>query len=136
MTVLRILFVSMCVILSGCVTAPASVKPADNQVLGPVPASKARIVFLRPSYVGSVISASVHDVSSAETKFIGISTRWAKLAYDVDPGERTFMVVSETADFMQGNLTAGKTYYALVTPRMGAWVARFSLWPVRADGTS
>ena len=41
-------------------------------------------------------------------------------------------VVSEAADFMQADLTGGKTYYALVTPRMGAWKARFSFKPVRA----
>ena len=39
------------------------------------------------------------------------------------------MVVSEAADFLTANLDGGKTYYALVTPRMGAWKARFSLWP-------
>ena len=42
------------------------------------------------------------------------------------------MVVSEAADFMAAELEGGKTYYALVTPRMGAWKARFSLRPVTA----
>jgi beta-mannanase len=32
---------------------------------------------------------------------------------------------------MQANVAAGKTYYALVAPRMGMWKARFSLKPVR-----
>ncbi len=45
------------------------------------------------------------------------------------PGEHLFMVVSEAADFMTAMLEGGKTYYAMVTPRIGAWKARFSLWP-------
>ena len=36
-------------------------------------------------------------------------------------------------DFMQADLEAGKTYYALVTPRIGAWRARFSLRPITAS---
>jgi len=40
------------------------------------------------------------------------------------------MVVGESADFMAADLEANKTYYALVTPRMGWWKARFSLKPV------
>jgi hypothetical protein len=44
------------------------------------------------------------------------------------------MVVSEAADYMEANLDPGKTYYAMVTPRMGAWKARFSMHPVRNSG--
>ena len=43
------------------------------------------------------------------------------------------MVVSEAADFMAAELEVGKTYYALVTPRLGVWKARFSLRPVTAE---
>jgi hypothetical protein len=42
------------------------------------------------------------------------------------------MVVSEAADFMDADLQPGRTYYALVTPRVGVWRARFSLQPVTA----
>jgi hypothetical protein len=51
----------------------------------------------------------------------------------VTPGLHTFMIVSEAADFLQANIVGGKTYYALVTPRPGAWKARFSLVPVRQN---
>ena len=46
------------------------------------------------------------------------------------------MVVSEAADFMEADFLPGRTYYSIVTPRMGAWKARFSLWPIRNDGSS
>lgn len=38
------------------------------------------------------------------------------------------MVVSEAADFMEADLVAGKTYYALVTPRV--WVCGKHGFPV------
>lgn len=89
------------------------------------------VVFMRSSFLGSAISASVFDVSGPDTKFIGIVNNGTKVGYPVQPGQHTFMVVSESADFMQATVLPGKTYYAMVTPRMGAWKARFSFRPVR-----
>jgi len=43
------------------------------------------------------------------------------------------MVIAENADFVDATLEAGKTYYILVSPRMGAWKARFSLLPIHPD---
>jgi hypothetical protein len=91
------------------------------------------VVFMRSTFVGSAISASVYDVSGPETKFIGIVNNGTKLAYPVKPGKHTFMVVSEAADFMEATVATGRTYYALVTPRMGMWKARFSFRPVRQN---
>lgn len=97
---------------------------------------EAMVVFMRSTFVGSAISASVFDVSGPETKFIGIVNNGTKIAYPVTPGEHTFMVVSESADFMQARILPGRTYYALVTPRMGVWKARFSFRPVRQNELS
>ena len=52
------------------------------------------------------------------------------------PGEHMFMVVGESADFLKANVSEGKTYYTVVTPRMGFWKARFSMHPVRNDDTA
>jgi hypothetical protein len=94
------------------------------------------MVFMRSSFVGSAISASVFDVSGPETKFIGIVNNGTKIAYPVKPGKHVFMVVSEAADFLEADVAAGKTYYAMVTPRMGMWKARFSFRPVRQNELS
>jgi hypothetical protein len=91
------------------------------------------VVFMRSSFVGGAISASVFDVSGAETKFIGIVNNGTKVAYPLKPGKHTFMVVSEAADFMEATVAPGRTYYAMVTPRMGMWKARFSFRPVRQN---
>lgn len=108
--------------------------PGTMQKSEQAPAAKpdqALVVFMRSTFVGSAVSASVFDVSGKDTRFVGLVNNGTKIGYHVPPGQHTFMVVSEAADFMQANVTAGKTYYALVTPRMGMWKARFSLKPVR-----
>lgn len=96
---------------------------------------KALVVFMRPSSLGGAIQSSVYDTSEKEDKFIGIVSTKTKIAYQADPGDHLFMVVAENADFMVAHLDAGKTYYVLVSPRMGMWKARFSLLPIhnRAD---
>lgn len=125
---LRIAALLHALLLVGCAGSSSMVKSE-----GPPPASpdQATVVFMRSSFVGSVISASVFDVTGTEAKLIGMVNNGTKVAYNVPAGDHTFMVVSEAADFMQAKVDAGKTYYALVTPRMGAWKARFSFKPLR-----
>jgi hypothetical protein len=96
---------------------------------------KAMVVFMRPSMFGGAIQSSVYDTHAKDDKFIGIVSTKTKIAYQADPGDHLFMVIAENADFMIAHLDAGKTYYALVSPRMGVWKARFSLLPIhhRAD---
>lgn len=94
-------------------------------------ADKAQVIFMRPSSFGGVVQASLFDVSSTDPEFIGIVSTGTQVSYMLDPGEHVFMVVSEAADFLPAKLVGGKTYYAIVTARMGAWKARFSMAPVR-----
>jgi hypothetical protein len=127
----RVIVIMMLVMLLG-VTAYASsgMMAKSDRALVPKP-DQALIVFLRSTFVGNAISASIFDVSGEETEFIGIVKNGTKIAYDLIPGEHTFMVVSEAADFMKATVVAGKTYYALISPRTGAWKARFSFRPLR-----
>jgi hypothetical protein len=114
--------------LAGC-AGPGSMQKAEQAPA--VKPDQALVVFMRSTFLGSAVSASVFDVSGKDTKFVGLVNNGTKIGYYVPPGQHTFMVVSEAADFMQANVAAGKTYYALVAPRMGMWKARFSLKPVR-----
>ncbi|NIB38300.1 hypothetical protein HBA55_01815 [Pseudomaricurvus alkylphenolicus] len=134
MTTLRILFISCCMLFVGCASNP--MQTATNQTLERVSEDKTQVVFMRSSFVGSAINASLYDVTDGDPEFIGIIANDTKIAYETQPGERVFMVVSEAADFLNAQLDGGKVYYSMVTPRMGAWKARFSLWPIRNDGTS
>ena len=113
--------------LGGCQSS-MMVKAGDSE---PMPApGKALVVFLRPSSFGGAIQSSVYDTHEGEDTFIGIVSAETKVAYEAEPGDHLFMVVAENADFMIAHLDAGKTYYALVSPRMGLWKARFSLLPI------
>lgn len=118
--------------LAGC----QSSKMVKSEALdhAPVPApGKAMVVFFRASSYGGAVQASVYDTGEASDQFIGIVSKKTKIAWQADPGDHLFMVIAENADFMIAHLEAGKTYYALVSPRMGVWKARFSLLPIHAD---
>jgi len=118
-------------LLGGCAGSPMQVSP--TQTLPAAGPESAQVVFMRSSFVGKMIDASLYDVTGGQTKFIGIMANGSKVNYPTTPGKHTFMVVSEAADFLEADLAPGKTYYSLVTPRMGAWKARFSLWPISTD---
>jgi hypothetical protein len=94
-------------------------------------AGEAMVVFMRPSNFGGLVASSIFDVSTPQTRFVGIVYPGHKLAHPVPPGEHTFMVIGESADFMRATVASGRTYHALVTPRIGVWKARFSFRPVR-----
>lgn len=113
--------------LSGCQSS-MMVKSGGAESM-PAP-GKALIVFLRPSSFGGAIHSSVYDTHESADTFVGIVSSKTKVAYQADPGDHLFMVVAENADFMIAHLDPGKTYYALVSPRMGIWKARFSLLPI------
>ncbi len=91
---------------------------------------KAMVVFMRATSFGGAIQSSVFEIIDDKASLVGIVSARTKVAYSVEPGERLFTVVGESADFMYANIEAGKIYYALVVPRMGVWKARFSLKPV------
>jgi hypothetical protein len=118
--------------LVGCVTTSGYMAPATVQSMGPQ-AGKALVVFMRPSNYGGAIQASVYDATQPAQEFIGIVSGNTKIAYQADPGKHLFMVIGENADFLNATLDAGKTYYVLVSPRMGMWKARFSLLPIHSD---
>lgn len=118
-------------LLAGCASNPMD--PVADQTIPAAAPDKAQVVFMRDAYTGKAIVSSLYDVTDGKTHFIGVMANGTKIAYPTTPGKHTFMVVSEAADFMEADLVAGKTYYALVTPRMGLWKARFSLWPISND---
>jgi hypothetical protein len=122
-------------LLTGCAGEIKNMQSytGDPAALVPAP-DKAMIVFLRPSTLGFGVQSSVFHVGDSELELAGIVAAKMKTAYQVDPGSHLFMVIGESADFMSAELEAGKTYHALVTPRMGAWKARFSLRPVPKAG--
>lgn len=133
MKILKLMIMLYGAFLVGCASNPMSV--SSNVSVEQPQSHEAQVLFMRDSFVGSAISASIYDVTGNEPVFIGILQNGTKVAYNTLPGKHTFMVVSEAADFMEADLSAGKTYYSIVTPRMGAWKARFSMWPIKISGS-
>ena len=117
-------------LLTGC---SSIMQPVENPAIQASPNDRAQVVFMRSAFTGKAINASLYDVTDGKTQFVGILANDTKIAYPVPAGHRVFMVVSEAADFLEADLVAGKTYYSIVTPRMGMWKARFSMWPVSRD---
>jgi len=121
-------------LLSGCQST--LMEPVADQVQTNAGAEQSQVVFIRSAFIGKAIQASVYDISSGTPEFIGIVSNDTKVSYMTSPGEHMFMVVGESADFLKANVLAGKTYYTVVSPRMGFWKARFSMHPVRNDATA
>ena len=132
-----LILVVIILFISGCAgkVKNMGVVPPDEIRTSPTE-GKSMIVFMRPSTLGFAIQSSVFEVNNEDVQLAGIVAAKKKVAYELEPGEHLFMVIGESADFMYADLDPGKTYYALVTPRMGAWKARFSLKPIHAEELS
>jgi hypothetical protein len=115
---------------AGTVKNMQSVSP--EQIVTAPEEGKSMVVFMRPSTLGFAIQSSVFEIQEDSPALVGIVAAKTKVAYQLEPGEHLFMVVGESADFMSAELEVNKTYYVLVTPRMGALKARFSLEPIHA----
>ncbi|WP_207459734.1 hypothetical protein [Azospirillum sp. SYSU D00513] len=102
----------------------AMTRPAEN---------KATLVIMRPSMAEAAIQSSVFDITTGQSEFIGIVSAGRKLAYEAPAGKRRLMVIGESADFLDADFTAGHTYFARVSPRLGTWKSRFALEPVPAS---
>lgn len=135
----RIVRLSLAVLMLAGLAGCQSSKMIKSEALdhAPVPApGKAMVVFLRAASRGGAVQASVYDTGDSADQFIGIVSTKSKIAWQAEPGDHLFMVIGENADFMIAHLEAGKTYYALVSPRMGVWKARFSLLPIHNDSAA
>jgi hypothetical protein len=110
--------------------AKDQMQPATSAPPAPT-ADQAVLELMRPSIFAKGIRCAVFDVTESEPKLLAILNHKMKIALPCAPGKHRFMVTGETADFMEADLVAGKTYYAIVIPRPGAWKARFSLIPLK-----
>lgn len=117
----------------GCESQPARTRVEAPQQTAAPAVKVAQVIFMRSSVVANGVDAALYEVKNGDISFIGVIANDTKIAHTTTPGKHTFMVVSETADFMEADLVNGKSYYSVVVPKMGVWTARFSLWPVQRD---
>jgi hypothetical protein len=120
-----LVFLGGMVLLAGCATISDHMTPVAKPMYKPSNTQKSLVLFVRPSKFGGVIQATLYD----GLKYIGTISATQQVAYETTPGKHMFMVVAESADFMQANLLPNKTYYAAIVARPGAFKARFSFRP-------
>lgn len=132
-----LLLAGLCLLLGGAAADARSKKMLEAAEQHPRPtADTALVVFLRASFYGAAIQSTVYEVEDDGQRFLGIVSNKTRVATRVKPGPHRFMVLAENADFLEADVEAGKTYYVLVSPRVGMWKARFSLLPVRNDAAA
>ena len=126
--------ITIVILFLGCAGKTKYMRDVTDPNVNYAPGSnEAVVVFMRPSTFAYAIQSSVFDVTTKENQLVGIISAKKKVAYRAKPGKYMFMVLGESADFMQAELEAGKTYYSTINPRMGAWKARFSLGAIHKD---
>jgi hypothetical protein len=131
----RILAEALILLLAGCAGAGSNGAASRLAVMGPPP-GRVIVVFLRPALLDKAGASAVIDISAEPPVLVGVLMAGQKLAYVGDPGAHRFMVMGETADFMDAELRADRIYYALVGPRSGPTRERFLLRPVPANETA
>jgi hypothetical protein len=129
------IFLFSLLLLTGCAGTVKNMQASslDKTVTVKPEPGKALVVFMRPSGMGYAVQSSVFEVKGEQPVLAGIVAAKAKAGYQVEPGKHLFMAIGETAEFMDADVLADKTYYARVSPRMGMWKARFILEPLKAD---
>ena len=94
----------------------------------PTPGPDESVVVLVRPYSMPPTAATVYErKDDGSLTLITASYPTTYVVHKVVPGKHVFAVVSEAADFIEVDAAGGKIYPIVVTPRMGAWKARFSL---------
>jgi hypothetical protein len=116
------------VTLVGCASSsPYMTRSSADELLAASPGA-ATVVFLRPSSLASAITTTVLDTQG---RFLGEVVQKSYFAVKVPAGEHVFLSWAENTAALRANVTAGKTYYVRVAPRLGAWSARMQLLAVK-----
>jgi hypothetical protein len=109
-------------LLTGCGSSMMTKVPAiDSPGSG-----HALVTIMRPSVFGGAIKFGTWD----EDNFLGILTAKSYIQYEATPGKHLFMARAENWAGVEADLQAGRHYFIIARPMMGAWKARVALDPV------
>ena len=109
-------------------------RPTSLQTITPPSKGKAKIVFMRSSFVASAISADILEIIDGKVHLVGVLPNGDKIAFETTAGKKTFMAYGTAADFMTADVQAGKIYYVILRPNWAT--GGFAPTPIRADGTT
>jgi hypothetical protein len=125
--------VVLALVLAGCNTLRGMREVPAERVSVKPPADQAAVVFLRAAGTGT--TTSLFELrGSQENKFIGLLVGDTRLVYLTTPGRTRFMVVGLSANFLDAELEAGKTYQVAIVLGPDA-EQHFRLQPLRPGET-
>ncbi len=108
---MRVLLLVVAVaLLAGCGGAPKMVRAEQELKPGH---DAALIVFLAPMPVGGKFQLWDRE------HFIGFIEPASSVSYRAQPGEHMFLMRGENWQIVKGRVSAGKTYYIKIEPRVG-----------------
>jgi hypothetical protein len=119
----------LALVLAGCLSHRGMREVAPDAVRLAPAADQATIIFLRPARAGT--TTSLFELRGSEQRFIGLLVSDTRLVYRTAPGRTRFMVIGLSADFLDADLAAGKTYQVAVLLGQGPSEQFFVLRPVR-----
>lgn len=124
--------------ITGCSPMATLMVPDEQIAAGPTAKpAEATIIFIRPAQHGAVIDSAVFLLEDNAEEFIGKLGYEEGVSTSVKPGEHLFMVTDQNINhprFMKAEVEAGKSYYAVVSPR--GWPAIiFALVPVKSNSS-
>ena len=90
---------------------------------------KALVNFVRPSFFGKAVEATIWD---SET-LIGWIYGQQAFQYECEPGKHLFISWSEYKSPVEAELLPGRVYYIVLRTRMGGWRARIHQIPVNPN---
>lgn len=124
-TLNSLLAVALLLLLSACgssmMTRVSTITQPDSGM--------ALVTVLRPSVFGGAIKFSLWDGEN----FLGILTAKSYIQYQTAPGRHLFMARAENWSGVEAELQAGRQYYIVARPVMGAWKARVALDPIERE---
>ena len=118
-------------VVGGCVALRGMREvPAERVAVKP-PADQAAIVFMRPAPTAA--TTSLFELRGPQDRFIGLLVQGTRMVYLTAPGRTRFMVIGRSANFLDAELEAGKTYHVVVL--LGEAIdEHFRLQPLRLNG--
>ena len=109
---------------AGCTATSAYMHEATSARPTEPTTGGATVVFVRPSGYAAGIKTTIFDERGG---FLGDSLPESQFAATLPPGRHLFVAWAENTAALQADLTAGRTYYIEVAPRIGVFSARMHL---------
>ena len=94
------------------------------------------VVFYRESPFGGAVQSTLYEIVDGKIQFLGILSPKMKLAHQTTSGNKTYMVLGESANYLEADVEGNNVYYARVAPRFGWVKTRFILEAISGDAAN